>query len=98
MRFERTHRLPCLSDFKSAPFDLLGTAPYKKLPSLNKTAAVRSRDPGRGDGYNSNVLFVLYESMPNCSADERSAADRLDCVPKKSISLPLNLVSVHNLT
>ncbi len=32
VRFELTHRLPCLTDFKSAPLNHLGTAPYKNSP------------------------------------------------------------------
>ena len=38
VRFERTHRLPCLTDFKSGPFNRLGTAPYKKPPAQHKTS------------------------------------------------------------
>ena len=45
MRFELTHSLHCLTDFKSAPLNRLGTAPeYKKATVPYKPVAFVSED------------------------------------------------------
>ena len=45
VRFELTHSLHCLTDFKSAPLNRLGTAPeYKKATVPYKTAAFVPED------------------------------------------------------
>ena len=99
VRFERTHRLPCLSDFKSAPFDLLGTAPYKKCrPSHQGGSCTFRRVSARGGGYDPEVLFVRNESMTNCSAVERRFAVMADRWKLKSMFLPRKMVSVYTVS
>lgn len=45
MRFELTHSLHCLTDFKSAPLNRLGTAPENKKATISyKTVAFVPED------------------------------------------------------
>ena len=104
MRFELTHRLPCLTDFKSAPLNRLGTAPeYKKATVPYKTAAFVPEDrcksvrfkcfqKGRDYTVRPRMRFVLYECMPKDSADERSEADSIDRKDVKNILRLFHLI------
>lgn len=59
MRFERTHRLPCLTAFKAAHLNRLGTAPYKnRLPIIRHTVKYI------------NILYIaLFEHNKKNGAD-----------------------------
>ena len=91
MRFELTHSLHCLTDFKSAPLNRLGTAPeYKKATVPYKTVAFVSQD--RCQSVRFKMLFALYECMANDSADERSETDSIDRKDVKNILRLFHLI------
>ena len=91
VRFELTHSLHCLTDFKSAPLNRLGTAPeYKKATISYKTVAF---DPlGRYYPARFKMLFALYECMAKDPADERSDADSIDRKVVKNILRLFHLI------